>query len=102
MGVIYIDLPESVLLATGQSQAEFVKEAKFLLALKLFELGRLSSGKAADLCALPRVDFLLLAEFGRSCPASTQTIELFIHRGARVSAPLRRGRLPGPRLSREL
>jgi predicted HTH domain antitoxin len=61
MRFIYIDLPESVLLATGQSQAEFVKEAKFLLALKLFELGRLSSGKAADLCALPRVDFLLLA-----------------------------------------
>jgi len=61
MGVIHIDLPESVLLTTGQSQEEFVKEAKFLLALKLFELGRLSSGRAADLCGLPRVDFLLFA-----------------------------------------
>ena len=28
---IYIDLPESVLLTTGQSQENFVKEAKFLL-----------------------------------------------------------------------
>jgi predicted HTH domain antitoxin len=58
--MILIDLPESVLLA-GQSQEDFIKEAKFLLAMKLFELGRLSSGRAAELCALPRLDFLLLA-----------------------------------------
>jgi predicted HTH domain antitoxin len=61
MGVIHIDLPESVLLSTGQSQEEFVREAKFLLALKLFELGRLSSGRASELCEMPRVEFLLLA-----------------------------------------
>lgn len=64
MGVIHIDLPESVLLATGQSQEDFVREAKFLLALKLFELGRVSSGRAAEICEMPRIDFLLLA--GRS------------------------------------
>jgi len=61
MSVIHLDLPESILLATGQSQEEFVREAKFLLALKLFELGRLSSGRAAELCEMPRLDFLLLA-----------------------------------------
>lgn len=64
MSVIHIDLPESVLLSTGQSQEEFVREAKFLLVLKLFELGRVSSGRAAELCEMPRVEFLLLA--GRS------------------------------------
>jgi predicted HTH domain antitoxin len=64
MSVIHIDLPESVLLNTGQSQEDFVKEMKFFVALKLFELGRLSSGRAAELCGMPRVDFLLLA--GRS------------------------------------
>lgn len=64
MGVIHIDLPESVLLSTGQSQEDFIREAKFLLALKLFELGRMSSGRAADLCGMARLDFLLLA--GRS------------------------------------
>lgn len=58
--VISIDLPENVLLATGQSKEEFVREAKFLLALKLFELGRLSSGQAAKLCDMQRIDFLLL------------------------------------------
>ena len=58
---IYIDLPESVLLTTGQSQEAFVKEAKFLLVLKMFELGRISSGRAAEISGMPRVDFLLSA-----------------------------------------
>jgi predicted HTH domain antitoxin len=64
MGMIHIDLPESILLSTGQSQEDFVREAKFFVALKLFELGRVSSGRAAEICGLPRVEFLLLA--GRS------------------------------------
>lgn len=64
MGVIHIDLPESILMSTGQSQEEFVRDAKFFVALKLFELGRVSSGRAAEICGLPRVEFLLLA--GRS------------------------------------
>ena len=61
MASIQLDFPESVLLATGQSPDEFAREAKFLLALKLFELGRLSSGRAAELCELPRVEFLFRA-----------------------------------------
>lgn len=64
MQVIHIDLPASVLLATGQSEEDFVREAKFLLALKLFEQGRISSGRAAELAGMPRVEFLLMA--GRS------------------------------------
>lgn len=61
MGMIHIELPESLLLSTGQSREEFVREAKFLLALKLFELGRVSSGRAAEICEVPRLDFLLQA-----------------------------------------
>lgn len=61
MATIHIDLPESVLFATGQSEEEFVREAKFVLALRLFEQGRMSSGRAAELCGLPRVDFLFAA-----------------------------------------
>jgi len=64
MATIRIDLPESVLLGSGQSQEEFVSEAKFLLAVKLFELRRLSSSRAAAVCSMNRVDFLLRA--GRS------------------------------------
>ncbi len=36
---------DDVLLATGQSPSEFADEARLLLAAKLYELGRLSSGR---------------------------------------------------------
>lgn len=48
-----------VLFSTGLTRNEFDEEARFLLAAKLYELGRLSSGQAAKLCGKGRVDFLL-------------------------------------------
>jgi predicted HTH domain antitoxin len=63
MSTVTIELPESVLLAAGQSRDEFVREAKLVLAAKLFETGRISSGKGAEICGIARVDFLL--EMGR-------------------------------------
>ncbi len=36
-----------------------------MLALKLFEVGRLSSGKAGKLCGMGRVEFLLAARRAR-------------------------------------
>jgi predicted HTH domain antitoxin len=59
MGTIHVEVPESVLVGSGQTREAFVEEAKFFLALKLFELGRLSSSRAGDLCGMNRVDFLL-------------------------------------------
>lgn len=61
MVTIHLDLPDSILLAAGLSPEEFAREAKFLLALKFFEVGRLSSGVAAELCGLPRGEFLFQA-----------------------------------------
>ncbi len=63
MRSVMIELPESLLLATGQSHEEFVREAKLTLAARLFDQGRISSGKGAELCGIPRVEFLL--EMGR-------------------------------------
>ena len=60
MSDITILLPESILIPTGQSREGFVREAKFLLASKLYELGRLSSGRAAAICDMDRVTFLLV------------------------------------------
>jgi predicted HTH domain antitoxin len=54
-----VEYGDEVLLATGQSPSEFANEARFLLAAKLYELGRLSSGQAAKLCGVARVAFLL-------------------------------------------
>ena len=54
-----IQYGDDVLFSTGLSRDEFDQEAAFLLAAKLYELGRLSSGQAAKLCGKGRVDFLL-------------------------------------------
>lgn len=63
MHPVTIEIPESVLLAIGQSREEFVRDAKLTLVAWLVEAGRLSTGKAAEICGLSRADLLL--ELGR-------------------------------------
>ena len=58
MRTLAISYEDSLPFALGESPAEFEKEAVFLLALKLFELGRISAGKAAEFCGLSKPDFL--------------------------------------------
>ena len=48
-----VDYGDNVLLALGLSEDQFSEEAKILLAVKLYELGRLSSGAAAALAGIP-------------------------------------------------
>ncbi|HZF08278.1 MAG TPA: UPF0175 family protein [Thermoanaerobaculia bacterium] len=54
-----IDIPEEVLLAEKTDEATFARELVTLAAVKLHELGRLSSGRAAELAGMSRVEFLL-------------------------------------------
>jgi predicted HTH domain antitoxin len=54
-----IQYGDDVLLSAGLPERDFNEEARFLLAAKLFELGRLSSGQAAAMCGKGRVEFLL-------------------------------------------
>jgi predicted HTH domain antitoxin len=63
MRQIVIDVPEMVLLAEKTDEVRFAREIRMLAAVKLYELGRLSSGRAAELAGVPRVEFLL--ELGR-------------------------------------
>jgi predicted HTH domain antitoxin len=56
---IIVDIPEKVLLAEKTDEASFGRELRILAAVKLYELGRLSSGRAAELAGMPRVEFLL-------------------------------------------
>jgi len=50
--------PEGIPQLLKMSDTEFTKEIRFLAAAKLYELGRLSSGKAAELAGMGRVEFL--------------------------------------------
>ena len=53
-----IEYGDEVLLALGMTPDEFSKEARTLIAVKLYEMGRLSSGVAAKLANLPKPLFL--------------------------------------------
>ena len=54
-----INYGEEILLGMGLSPEQFSQEARFLLAAKLYEIGKLTSGQAAKLCGMGRVQFLL-------------------------------------------
>ena len=56
---LVIDVPEKVLLAVETDEATFTREIQLLAAIKLFELRRLSSARAAELAGLSRIEFLL-------------------------------------------
>ena len=65
MSRIVIDVPDESLAALKLSGDEAGRELRTAAAMKLYELGRLSSGAAAALAGIPRVAFLgRLGEYG--------------------------------------
>ncbi len=57
---VEIPIPDSLLLRS-KDLASLQQRSRFLLAVKFFELGELSSGQAAQMCGLSRVVFLFEA-----------------------------------------
>lgn len=69
MALLELTIPysEDLLLSLKESPKEFEAEARLLLAVKLYELAKVSTGRAAELAGLSRVDFLFaLNRFGLS------------------------------------
>lgn len=67
MNTLSIPYPAEVLWALQQEPREFEKEARLLLAVKLYESGRLTTGLAAQIAGMPRVAFMfVLGEYGLS------------------------------------
>lgn len=57
---ISIELPDTVLLSMGGSLEKLKTESTLLLSSQLFARGYLSSGQAAAICNISRVEFLWL------------------------------------------
>ena len=65
MSEIVLQVPDDSLLALKMSPEELGKELRLAAAVKLFELGKLSSGAAARPAGIPRTLFLAsLANYG--------------------------------------
>ena len=78
---IALDIPKSVLLAEKTDEHAFARELRVLAAVKLYELGRLSSGRAAELAGMPRVEFLLALERYQVFPLAAELADLERERG---------------------
>ncbi len=67
MQQLTIFYPEDLLLSLKESPTEFEAQARLLLAVKLYELGKVSTGMAARLAGINRVEFFFtLSRFGLS------------------------------------
>lgn len=67
MHTLNIEYPPEVLWALQQEPEEFERQARLLLALKLYESGKLTTGLAAKIAGVSRPRFLfLLGEYGLS------------------------------------
>ncbi len=65
MSQIILDIPDESLLSLKLSDQTAGSEIRLAAAMKLYEMGRLSSGAAARLAGIPRVMFLgKLADYG--------------------------------------
>lgn len=58
MAKLIIEYPDEILVSLKETQDDFSKELKIAAAVKLYELGKLSSGKAAILAGMDKISFL--------------------------------------------
>ena len=74
--VLTIPYSDDLLLSLKKSPQEFEAEARLLMAVKFYEMDRVSTGVAARLAGMSRVEFIFeLARFGLS-PMGQEPSEL--------------------------
>lgn len=58
MATLTIEYPDEILVSLKETQDDFSEELKTAAAVKLYEMGKLSSGKAARLAGMDKISFL--------------------------------------------
>lgn len=58
MATLTIEYPDEILVSLKETQSDFSEELKIAAAVKLYEMGKLSSGKAARLAGMDKISFL--------------------------------------------
>jgi predicted HTH domain antitoxin len=76
MRQLVLPIPEKVLLAEKVDETTFGREVLMLAAVKLYELGRLSSGRAAELAGVSRIEFLQALERYKVFPFQSELEDL--------------------------
>ena len=62
---IILEVPDEVLISMKETSNEFARHLCMAASVKLYQMGKLSSGRAAQLAGIPRVAFLnSLSEYG--------------------------------------
>lgn len=59
MNAVTLEYPDAWLAAMGTDAEHFAEDAKMAAAMKLFEIGRFTSGQAAQFAGVSRKSFLL-------------------------------------------
>ncbi len=87
--VATLEIPDNVMSVLGADPRAAAGEIRLLAAMKLFELGRLSSGSAATFAGLARVEFLAkLGQYGVSpFQAGTEELEQDLENARRATRP---------------
>ena len=76
MNQINVSYPETLAFSLKMQSSEFEREIKTASLVKFYELGKISSGFAAKILGISRIDFLdRLAAYGVSTYADTDELE---------------------------
>ncbi|MEQ1605482.1 MAG: UPF0175 family protein [Pyrinomonadaceae bacterium] len=76
MQTISLEIPTAALTAMGNSPSEFLSEMRIAAAVKWYEIGRLSQGKAAEVAGLSRSAFIDVLSKFRVSPIQITAEEL--------------------------